>query len=84
MLRWSATVKPAYVGASCATKPTRPDRIAASGVPPSTRTAPAVGPSRPTISCSSVVLPAPFGPTRPTIALSGTASVQSYNAHRRR
>src|SRR6266498_684795 len=65
---------------SCATNPTWPDRVAAWGVPPSTRIAPAVGGSRPTISCSRVVLPAPFGPTRPTIAPSGTASVQSRSA----
>ena len=42
---------------------------------------PVLGASSPTASCSSVVLPAPFGPTSPTTLPSGMVRVQSWSAH---
>ena len=52
----------AYVGVSWATKPTCASWAGSTaGGRPSTVTVPAVGVSRPTARCSSVVLPAPIG-----------------------
>ena len=83
--RWSATVSPAYVGVSWATKPTFASWAeSAAGRPPQTSMVPTVGVRIPTIRLSSVVLPAPFGPTRPVTRPTGMSRVQSRSAHRRR
>ena len=78
-------LKFAYVGVSCATKPTFAScSDPAAGTPPQTSIVPAVGASRPTARLSSVVLPAPFGPTSPVTCPAGISRVQSCRAHRRR
>ena len=56
----------------------RPRR--ARGTRPSTATSPASAAPRPTASCSSVVLPAPFGPTSAVTEPAGISSVQSRSA----
>ena len=53
-----------------------------SGSWPSTRTVPALGRPRPTASCSSVVLPAPFGPTSAVTDPGSSSSEQSCSAQR--
>ena len=83
--RWSATLSAGTSG--CPARRTRPARAAPA--PLGRRSAehpivPAVGASRPTASCSSVDLPAPFGPTSPTTCPAGMLSVQSDSAHRGR
>ena len=77
----SATDRVLYSGVSWATNAI-PSSAAGdpAGWPPSTVTAPADGPVRPTARFSSVLLPAPFGPTSAATRPAGIASVHSRSA----
>src|SRR5438132_7272927 len=62
-----------------------PERVIDSGLRPrierpARRTSPARGATRPTIACSVVDLPAPFGPIRPTISPLPTVRLRSRTA----
>src|SRR5688572_29954584 len=65
-------------------KPTRAVISAESrdGERPKVLIEPEVGERSPIASCSSVVLPAPFGPTRPTTLCSGRLRSQSRSARK--
>ncbi len=80
--RWSRIDRPAYVGVSWATKPTRAScSDVVPGLPPQTVSDPVSARRSPTASWSSVLLPAPLGPTSPTALPAGTESVHSDSAY---